>query len=91
MGAHKNLRPDANCERERHINRRLDRVAQSVVPRIRNHADNLQPIIAVGYGLHVRRFTFQIREAQLLANGIFLLPILPRKFLVYHAQTCPAH
>src|SRR5215472_18717328 len=72
MSAHKNLRPNANRERERRINRRLDRLAQSIVPRIGSHADDLDPIIAVGYGFDVRRFTFQIREAQLLANGIFL-------------------
>jgi len=91
MGAHKNLRPNAHHERERHINRRPDWLPQSIVPGIGNHADDLHPVVAVRYGLQVWRFTLQIRETQLLANRIALRPILPRKSLVNHAQACPAH
>src|SRR5207244_6449277 len=90
MGAHKNLRPNAHHERERHINRRPDWLPQSIVPGIGNHADDLHPVVAVRYGLQVWRVTLQIREKQVLAVWISLLSVLYRNMLIHHVLQCMA-
>ena len=49
-----------DLQRERHINGRFDGLTQAVVPRVRHHADDLQPAIAVRHRLRERRLGLNI-------------------------------
>ena len=74
----------------RHIDRRLDRVAQPVVARIRHHADDLDPPFASRRRGLVGRLVLQTRNPELMADRVALRPVLPRHGLVDHRQLRPA-
>lgn len=54
--AHENLRPKAQVEGERDIDGRLDRLVQTVVARVPDDSNDLQPAIAAGRGHAVKGF-----------------------------------
>ncbi len=82
--ADQDLSPHAHLKRVRNVYRGLDGFTQAVVARVCNHADDLEPIIAVGHGLRERRRALHIGETQLLAHSVAVRPILPRHGLIYN-------
>jgi hypothetical protein len=58
MRTDQDLRPHAHLQRKRHIDGSLDRITQTVVPRVRYNPDDSQPAIGVGRNNRKRRLRF---------------------------------
>ena len=60
--AHEDLREHPHLQRIGHVEGGLDRVAQAVVARVGDDADDLDPSVRTGGAGRIRRFVLQVRE-----------------------------
>ena len=84
--AHQDLREHPHLQRVGHVERRPDRIAQAVVARVGDDADDLQPPVAAGGHRRIRRLVLHVREPELPSDDVAVRPVLPGHRLVDHGQ-----
>src|SRR5258708_27301386 len=91
MRSNQDLSPHAHLEREWHVNRRLDGLAEAIVTGVGHYSDDPQPLIAFGSRLRERGRALQLREPELFSQGVAVGPIGARQSLVDHRQSRATH
>ena len=74
-GPHQDLREHPHLQRIRHVEGRLDRIAQAVIACVGDDADDLEPSVCACRGGRIRWLVLHGREAELTADGIAVRPV----------------